>query len=175
MRALVARKDADFQTLESVWRPSRQMRIAAAVFTAKRFNKYLFLHMEGMLVHNRPHLQRECGACPPSSALAPHSAVPVPRPGEPWSWRKMAGKGRRFPQLREAPVLSGAFCFSRPIVVGVRISEPRLCLLKPTLLRLRKPDVAVGAAVSLKLTQPSGSRHNSRKAHWFSATWAQRR
>jgi hypothetical protein len=42
MRALVARKDADFQTLESVWRPSRQMRIAVAVFTAKRFNKYLF-------------------------------------------------------------------------------------------------------------------------------------
>ena len=58
-------------------------------------------------------------------------------------------------------MLSGAFCFSRPIVVvGVRISDPRLCLLNPTLLRFRKPDVAVGAAVSLKLTQPSGSGYN---------------
>ena len=46
------------------------MRIAATVFTAKRSNKFLVLRKEGMLVHNRPHLQRECGACPPSSALA---------------------------------------------------------------------------------------------------------
>jgi hypothetical protein len=44
MRALVAGKDADFQTLESVWRPSSQMRVAAAVFTAKRSNKFQVLH-----------------------------------------------------------------------------------------------------------------------------------
>ena len=73
-------------------------------------------------------------------------------------------------------MLSGAFCFSRPIVVvGVRISDPRLCLLNPTLLRFRKPDAAVGAAMSSKLTQPRGGGYNSRKAHWLSATWAQRR
>jgi hypothetical protein len=93
MRALVALKDADFQTLESVWRPSSQMCIAAAVFTAKRFNKYLVLHMEGMPVHNRPHLQRDCGACPPSSALAPHSAVQVPRPGDYGPGERWQGKG----------------------------------------------------------------------------------
>ena len=54
MRALVALKDADFQILDCVWRPSRQVRIAAAVFTAKRSNKLLVLHKEGMLVHNQP-------------------------------------------------------------------------------------------------------------------------
>jgi hypothetical protein len=54
MRALVALEDADFQMLDRVWRPSSQMRIAATVFTAKRSNKFLVLHKEGMLVHNRP-------------------------------------------------------------------------------------------------------------------------
>jgi hypothetical protein len=66
-------KDADFQILDRMWRPSRQMRIAAALFTAKRFNKFLVLHNEGMLVYNPPHLHRECGARPPSSAPAARS------------------------------------------------------------------------------------------------------
>jgi hypothetical protein len=58
--ALVAFKDADLQIFDRMRRSSNQMRIAAALFTAKRFNKFLILHKEGMLVHNPPHLQREC-------------------------------------------------------------------------------------------------------------------
>ena len=57
------------------------MRIAAALVTANRSNKFMILHKYGMLFHTRPQapdLQRECGACPPSSAPAPHSAVPTP-------------------------------------------------------------------------------------------------
>ena len=57
------------------------MRIAAALVTANRSNKFMILHKYGMLFHTRPpkpHLQRECAACPPSSMPAPHPAVPTP-------------------------------------------------------------------------------------------------
>ena len=40
MPALVALKDADFRTLDRMWRSSSQMGIAAAIFTSKRFNKF---------------------------------------------------------------------------------------------------------------------------------------
>jgi hypothetical protein len=36
MPALVTLKHADFQIFERMWRPSNQMRVAAALFTAKR-------------------------------------------------------------------------------------------------------------------------------------------
>ena len=52
--ALVALKDADFQILDRMGRPSNQMCIAAALVTAKRFNKFLLLHKYGMIFHTSP-------------------------------------------------------------------------------------------------------------------------
>jgi hypothetical protein len=80
--ALVALKDADFQTLDRMGRSSNQMRIASALAAAKRCNKFVIRHNEGMIFHASPQPQRERAACPPSSAPAPHSAVPVPRPSD---------------------------------------------------------------------------------------------
>jgi hypothetical protein len=79
MPALVALKDACLQIVDGMRASPSQMRIAAALATAKRCNKLVILHNYGMLFHTSPRSQqRECGACPPSSAPAPHSAVPVP-------------------------------------------------------------------------------------------------
>ena len=81
MPALVALKNACLEIVDGMRGSPSQMRIAAALATAKRCNKFVILHNKGMLFHTspRPQPQRECGACPPSSAPAPHSAVPVPR------------------------------------------------------------------------------------------------
>jgi hypothetical protein len=54
MPALLALKGADFQSIGRMWRPSSQMRIAAALLTAKRRNKFVILHNKGMLFHTRP-------------------------------------------------------------------------------------------------------------------------
>jgi hypothetical protein len=51
MSALLAFKGADFQTIDEMRRPSNQMRIAAALLTVKRSNKYLILRKCGMLFH----------------------------------------------------------------------------------------------------------------------------
>ena len=55
MPALVALKDTNFQTRDRMRRPSNQMRIAAALVTAKRFNKFVILHNKGMLFHTSPY------------------------------------------------------------------------------------------------------------------------
>ena len=78
--AFVALKDADFQTLDRMGRSSNQMRIAPTLAAAKRCDKFVIRHNKGMIFHASPQPQRERAACPPSSAPAPHSAVPVPRP-----------------------------------------------------------------------------------------------
>jgi hypothetical protein len=93
--ALVAFKDADLQIVDGMRRSANQMRIAAAIFAAKRLNKFLILHKEGMLVHNPP---------PTYSASAEHARhprrplrTPPSRPPPdmcPWSGQKMA-RGRR--------------------------------------------------------------------------------
>jgi hypothetical protein len=66
---------ADFQTLERIRRPSNQIGTIVALATADRRNKFLIFYSSFI---TRPRLQRECGACPPSSAPDPHSTVPVP-------------------------------------------------------------------------------------------------
>jgi len=64
MRALVALKDTDFQIRGRVWRSSNQMRIAAAVVTAKRRNKFVILHNKGMFFHTAPPPSHTAGAEP---------------------------------------------------------------------------------------------------------------
>ena len=71
------------------------MRIAATVFTAKRSNKFLVLHKEGMLVHNRPPPTARVRGMPAILGARPALRRPGPPTRRPWSWRKMAGKGRR--------------------------------------------------------------------------------
>jgi hypothetical protein len=81
MPALVALKDTNFQTRDRMRRPSNQMRIAAALVTAKRFNKFVILHNKGMLFHTRPCpnvASVSAGHARHPSAPAPHSAVPTP-------------------------------------------------------------------------------------------------
>ena len=78
-------------------RPPNQMRIAAALATAKRCNKFVILHNKGMLFQSAPaQPRRERGACPPSSSLAPHSAVSVPRPGDHRPYGRWRGNGDSF-------------------------------------------------------------------------------
>ena len=166
MRALMALKDANFQIPDCVWRPASQMRIAAAVFTTKRSNKLLVLHKEGMLVHNRPPSTARVRGMPAILGARPALRRPGHPTRRPWSWGKVAGKGRRH---------ALGLAFRSGHIVWTRIVYPRPRLFNPTLLRLRKPDTAVGTAVSLKLTKPGGSGYSSRKPHWLSATWAQRR
>jgi hypothetical protein len=60
----VALKDADFQALDGVGRPSNQMRIAAALAAAKRCNKFVILHKKGMLFHSRPNPTYKASAEP---------------------------------------------------------------------------------------------------------------
>ena len=79
MPALLAFKGADFQILDGMGRPSNQMRIAAALLTAKRCNKFLILRKYGMLFHTRPvACSASTGHSRHPSAIAPHSAVPSP-------------------------------------------------------------------------------------------------
>ncbi len=56
------------------------MRIAAALLTAKRSNKYLILRKYGMLFHTSPPFSHgaSAGHSRHPSAIAPHSAVPSP-------------------------------------------------------------------------------------------------
>jgi hypothetical protein len=55
------------------------MRIAAALVTAKRFNKFVILHNKGMLFHARPCPNVPSGgACPPSLGASPALRRPDP-------------------------------------------------------------------------------------------------
>jgi hypothetical protein len=54
MPALVALKDAGLQIVDRMRGPPNQMRIAAALATAKRCNKFVILHNYGMLFHTTP-------------------------------------------------------------------------------------------------------------------------
>jgi hypothetical protein len=67
--ALVTLKDADFQILERMRRPSSQMRIAAALFTTKRRNKFVILPDKGMLLHTSPDPSHSENAAPSSAPL----------------------------------------------------------------------------------------------------------
>jgi hypothetical protein len=91
--ALLALENADFQTFaKRMRRASNQVRIAAALVTANRRDKFLIRRKYGMLFHTPPAcLQREGGAClPPQSTLR----TPPSLPGKvTWSARKMARKG----------------------------------------------------------------------------------
>jgi hypothetical protein len=97
MSALLAFKGADFQTIDEMGRPSNQMRIAAALLTAKRSNKFLILRKYGMLFHTSPPCSHDASAghSRDPSAIAPHSAVPSPLDRLLSSAQKMARKGRR--------------------------------------------------------------------------------
>ena len=76
MPALVALKDTNVQSGDRMRRPSNQMRIAAALVTAKRFNKFVILHNKGMLFHTRP--------CPNvASVSAGMPAIPRRQPRTP--------------------------------------------------------------------------------------------
>ena len=80
-------KGADFQALDGMGRSANQMGVAATVFAADRFNKFLILHKTGALSHTRraPTLSA-CGACP-------HFAVPSPETGDYGLYRRWQGKG----------------------------------------------------------------------------------
>jgi hypothetical protein len=54
MPALVALKDACLQIIDGMRASPSQMRIAAALATAKRCNKFVILHNYGMLFHTPP-------------------------------------------------------------------------------------------------------------------------
>ncbi len=79
MRALVALKDADFQIRGGVWRSSNQMRIAAAVVTRKRRNKFVILHNKGMPFHTAQPPGTARARSPPA-ILGASSALRRPRP-----------------------------------------------------------------------------------------------
>jgi hypothetical protein len=54
MAALVALKDAGLQIVDGMRASPSQMRIAAALATAKRCNKLVILHNYGMVFHTSP-------------------------------------------------------------------------------------------------------------------------
>ena len=72
------------------------MGIAAAIFTSKRFNKFLILHKEGMLVHNPPPAYSASTELP--AILGASSALrrPDPRQGYHRPQGRWQVKGRRL-------------------------------------------------------------------------------
>ena len=94
--ALVALKDADFQTLDRMGRSSNQMRIAPALAAAKRCNEFVIRHNKGMIFHANPPATARARSLP--AILGASSALR--RPGPPtkraWPARKMASKRRRL-------------------------------------------------------------------------------
>ena len=106
--ALVALKDADFQTLDRMGRSSNQMRIASALAAAKRCNKFVIRHNKGMIFHANPPAKARARSLP--AILGASSALR--RPGPPtkraWSARKMASKRRRlYVDLSCSPSIGG--------------------------------------------------------------------
>jgi len=99
MPALVALKNTCLQIFDGMRGSPSQMRIAAALATAKRCNKFVILRNKGLLFHTSPRPSHRANAePPPSSAPAPHSAVPVPRPDDHNPFGRWRGKGH-FPRL----------------------------------------------------------------------------
>ncbi len=79
MPALVALKNARFQIVDGMRGSPSQMRIAAALATANRCNKFVILHNKGMLFHTSPRppatarmlsMPAILGACPALRRLA---------------------------------------------------------------------------------------------------------
>ena len=62
MPALVALKDASLQIVDGMRASPSQMRIAAALATAKRCNKLVILHNYGMVFHTSPPIPANANA-----------------------------------------------------------------------------------------------------------------
>jgi hypothetical protein len=78
MPALVALKDACLQIVDGMRASPSQMRIAAALATAKRCNKFVILHNKGMLFHTSPDPSDSTSAEParhPRRRLRPQKLV----------------------------------------------------------------------------------------------------
>ena len=81
MSTLVALKNACLQTVDGMRGSPSQMRIAAALVTAKRCNKFVILHNKGLLFHTSPRPSHGANAEPPA-ILGVGAALPVPVPDQ---------------------------------------------------------------------------------------------
>ena len=78
MPALVALKNTCLQIFDGMRGSPSQMRIAAALVTAKRCNKFVILHNKGLLFHTSPRPSHSANA----DAILGASAA-LRRPGPP--------------------------------------------------------------------------------------------
>jgi hypothetical protein len=79
MPALVALKNACLQIFDGMRGSPSQMRIAAALVTAKRGNKFVILHNKGLLFHTSPRPSPSANA-EPAAILGAGAALRRPGP-----------------------------------------------------------------------------------------------
>ena len=77
MPALVALENTCLQIFDGMRGSPSQMRIAAALVTAKRCNKFVILHNKGLLFHTSPRPSRTTRS-PPAILGAGSALDPVP-------------------------------------------------------------------------------------------------
>ena len=98
MPALVALKNACLEIVDGMRGSPSQMRIAAALATAKRCNKFVILHNKGMLFHKPPTPSHSASADMPA-ILGAGSALRRPSPRQVTIIRLEDGEERAFPRL----------------------------------------------------------------------------
>jgi hypothetical protein len=89
----VTLKGADFQALDGMGRSANQMGVAAAVFAADWFNKFLIVRKAGGLAQTRRAPTARVARAPLSRSARPHFAVPSPKTRDYDLCRRWQGKG----------------------------------------------------------------------------------